>query len=361
MKVLIAPDSFKGSATATEVTDALADGWRSVRDGDEIVRLPLADGGEGTLDAIAATGRWQWRRTRVTGPDGRPVTARWLLGEDGHAVVELAESSGIALMPRPDPWRAGSRGLGEVILAALAAGASSLSVALGGSASTDGGAGVLMALGLNAFDGVGRPIDDGAIGLGAVTRADLDGLPPLPAGGVELLVDTEAPLYGAHGAAAVFGPQKGATPEDVAGLDRALRRWARVLTASGADADPCRAGAGAAGGIGFGLLAWGARPVSGAHRIGALAGLPQHLRCADLLLTGEGRFDRTSRTGKLVGHVLSAAGDAGVDALVVAGQLAADCPVPAVSLSELAGSTSAAMYDPLHWLATAGAVVARRI
>lgn len=361
MKVLIAPDSFKGSASAAEVAAALAHGWRSMRGDDEIVLLPQADGGEGTLEAIATAGAWHWRQREVHGPDGRRVPARWLLDDDGRAVVELAESSGIALLPRLDPWRADSRGLGEVIAAALAAGARSVQVGLGGSASTDGGAGVLMALGLKAFDDGGNPIGVGARGLAELAHVDAEGLAALPPGGVELLADTEAPLYGPRGAAAVFGPQKGATPEDIAGLDSGLRRWAQALSAAGLAADPEQPGAGAAGGVGFGLLAWGATTTSGSQRIAALTGLPRHLADADVVVTGEGRFDDTSLGGKLVGHVLAAAEQAGTAAVVVAGQVAAQCTVPTVSLTELAGSGDAAIGDPLRWLHAAGAVAAQRV
>lgn len=361
MKVLIAPDSFKGSATATEVATALAEGWRSVHDGDDIVTVPLADGGEGTLEAIAASADWCWRHAEVHGSNGRPVRARWLIDDFGRAVIELAESSGIALMPALDPWRATSRGLGEVISVALAAGARSVQIGLGSSASTDGGAGVLIALGLRAFDTDGAPIRDGARGLLDIARIDADGLPALPAGGVQLLVDTEAPLCGPTGAAAVFGPQKGATPRDTVDLDAGLQRWALALAAAGLAPDPTRAGAGAAGGVGFGLMAWGATTVSGSQRIAELTGLHEHLRAADVVLTGEGRFDDTSLTGKLVGHVLSTAGSADVGAIVVAGQVAADCSVPTVSLADLAGSAEAAIADPLRWLRSAGAVAAQRV
>ncbi len=361
MKILIAPDSFKGSASATQVAAALAEGWRSVRADDNLVTLPQADGGEGTLEAIAGSANWQWRQTQVCGPHGRPVSARWLLHDDGRAVAELAESSGIALMPRLDPWGATSRGLGEVIAAALAAGATSVQVGLGGSASTDGGAGLLMALGLEAFDARGNPIGDGARGLAEMKHIDPVGLPPLPRDGVEILVDTEAPLYGPRGAAAVFGPQKGATAEDISSLDEGLRRWARLLAEAGFAADPEQPGAGAAGGAGFGLLAWGAQAVSGSQRIGALTGLHEQLSAADVVVTGEGRFDDTSLGGKLVGHVLSAARGADVAAVVVAGQVATTADVSTVSLTELAGTAEAAIGDPLRWLRAAGAVAAQRV
>lgn len=363
MRILVAPDSFKGTAAAIEVAEALAAGWKAVRGNDDIVLLPQADGGEGTLSAIAASASWQWHQTVVDGPDGGTVSARWLLdcgGRHPRAVVELAESSGIALMSRLDPWRADSRGLGQVIGAALRAGAWSVQVGLGGSASTDGGAGALMALGLKAFDRDGRPISAGASGLRDVDRVEVDGLAQLPPGGVEILVDTAAPLTGPHGAAAVFGPQKGAAPADIALLDDGLLRWSRALRAAGLHADPAVPGAGAAGGAGFGLLAWGAAVASGSERIATITGLYDHLPHADLLITGEGRFDGTSWTGKLVGHLLTAADRAGVPALVVAGQVTAEADGSTLSLTELAGSADAAMTDPRRWLRAAGSVAARR-
>ncbi|MDO3402267.1 glycerate kinase [Mycolicibacterium neoaurum] len=362
MKILIAPDSFKGTATAMEVAEALAAGWKALRGNDDIVVLPQADGGEGTLSAIAASAPWQWHETVVDGPDGRAVPARWLLDTSAgqhRAVVELAEASGIALMSRLDPWRADSRGLGQLIDAALRAGAWSVQVGLGGSASTDGGAGALMALGLKAFDRHGRPIGAGASGLRDVDRIEVDGLAPLPPGGVEILVDTAAPLAGPQGAAAVFGPQKGVAPADIALFDDGLLRWSRALRAAGLHADPDSPGAGAAGGAGFGLLAWGAAAASGSDRIATVTGLDAQLPRADLLITGEGRFDGTSWTGKVVGHLLTAADRAGVPALVVAGQVAAAADVSTLSLTELAGSADAAMADPRRWLHAAGSAAAR--
>lgn len=339
MRVVIAPDSFKGSISATDAAHAIAEGWRSIRPGDEILELPQADGGEGTLDAIAtALPEALTRRVEnVTGPDGRHVDATWLLLPDGTAVVELAQSSGIALMPQLDALTATTRGLGEVIAAALDAGARALVIGLGSSASTDGGAGALEALGDR----------------------------PAPPGGVTLLTDVTAPLLGPHGAAAVFGPQKGATPADVEALEERMRVWAARFP----DADPATPGAGAAGGTAFGFLAaWGARIVPGAAEIADLTGLTAALDGADVLLTGEGRFDATSLTGKVVGHAFRAAQAAGVARVIaIAGQVAIEPPVlgrtatTSRSLSTLAGSTEAALADPATWLRRAGAEAAAQL
>ncbi|MCK9893219.1 glycerate kinase [Frankia sp. AgB32] len=357
-RVVIAPDSFKGSASATEAAAALAAGWRSRRPGDEIVELPVADGGEGTLDVFAATVPGAVHQVvRVTGPDGRRHDGAWLALPDGVAVVELARVSGLPLMGGPDPLGAQTIGVGQALAAALASGAREILVALGGSASTDGGSGALAALGARFLDANGVALPTGGGALVELATVDVSRLPPRPPGGVRCLVDVAAPLLGATGAAAVFGPQKGAGPEEVARLDAGLRRLADLL-----GGDPAAPGAGAAGGTAYGLAAaWGAELVSGLRTITEVAGLPAALAEADWLITGEGRFDRTSLDGKVVGGLLALARDAAVPVLIVAGQL--DAPRPAgvrvdVALARLAGGADAAMADPLHWLRMAGADLA---
>lgn len=361
MRVLIAPDSFKGSVTAGDAARALARGWLARRPADEVRLLPLADGGEGVIDAFAAALPAAERRTvAAPGPDGRPVSAGWLLLPDGSAVLELAQSSGLPLMRRPDPLGAHTYGLGVVMRAALDAGASRLVVGLGGSASTDGGTGALRALGLRLLDGRGRELPLGGAALADLARIDTAGLLPPPPGGTRLLVDVTAPLAGPAGAAATYGPQKGASPDEVDLLDRALRRLAAV-----AGGDPGRPGAGAAGGTAYGLATlWGARIEPGARTIAELVGLPEALAAADVVITGEGRLDETSLTGKVVGSLLDRAGEAAVRVGVVAGQVAGPVPetvAEAVSLADLAGSVGAALDDPAKWLAGAGEVMARRL
>jgi glycerate 2-kinase len=331
MRVVIAPDSFKGSITAHDAASAIADGWIRSRPDDDLVLLPQADGGEGTVDAIQAASPGAVRRSAgtVTGPDGRPVSGEWLQLPDGTAVVELAQSSGIALMAHLDPLGASTRGLGEVIAAALAAGAEKLVIGLGGSASTDGGAGALEALA---------------------------GVEP-PAGGVVLLTDVTAPLLGPTGAATVFGPQKGATAADLEILEARLTDFAARF-----DTDPATPGAGAAGGTAYGFLAaWNATIEPGSTAIADLTGLREHLRTADVLITGEGSFDETSYTGKVVGNALRMAQDAAVArTIAIAGRLTTEPhlpdgrPVASISLSVLAGSPEAALADPARWLIRAG-------
>ncbi len=357
VRVLIAPDSFKGTLSAVEVASALATGWRAARPGDDVVEMPLADGGEGTLDAIAAAvpGALPHRLPAVTGPDSRPVPAAWLELPDGRAVVELAQSSGLPLMAAPDPLGAHTRGLGEVLDVALSAGASAVSIAVGGSASTDGGTGALSALGAEFLDDAGRELPPGGAALRGLARVRLDRLRPPPPGGAEVLSDVTTPLLDAP---RVFGPQKGAGPREIAILEEALGRLAAVLGGS-----PAAPGSGAAGGTAYGFATvWGARIVPGAARIGELVGLAAAVEAADLVVTGEGRLDGTSLAGKLTGHVAAAAAGAGRECVAVPGQADPDVRWPGgevLTLVELAGSPAAAMAEPHRWLVAAGARLAR--
>lgn len=348
--VVIAPDSFKGSLAAADVAAAIAQGWREVRAGDSLVLLPQADGGEGTMDAVEAT---QTRSTRhwvdgVTGPDGRPVRGCWLELADGTAVTELAQMSGLPLMQAPDPLNATSFGLGQVIDDAVSHGVKHLIVGLGGSASTDGAAGALVALGLELLDVSGRPLPTGGSALdrlasirGAVRRPER----------LTILTDVTSPLLGPTGAAAVFGPQKGALPAEVAVLDAALARLAAVL---GGPTD--LPGMGAAGGCGYGLVTGlGGTLVPGAAYISRLTGYDDAVRSADVVISGEGRFDSTSLQGKVVGHVLGLAARHGARRAVVAGQVAVrPGDLWTESLVGLAGAVPAAMADPHRWLVEAG-------
>lgn len=352
-RVLIAPDSFKGTIAAASAGAALARGWQSVRPRDEIRVLPMADGGEGTIAAFetAVPGSRRMAVT-VTGPAGSPVEASWLLLPSGTGVVELASTSGIELLAAPLPLDAGTRGFGEAILAALAHGVTGLVLGIGSSASTDGGTGMLTALGARFTDAAGRPIRSGGRGLADVAEADLSGLAPLPPGGATVLTDVTNPLLGSHGAAAVFGPQKGADPSQVVALDAGLAKLAAVLTV-----DPATPGAGAAGGTGYGLLAWGAALAPGAAAVADLIGLPEALAEASLVITGEGSFDGQSASGKAPAHVAALAAVAGTAVALVAGRIGPDADLSAfagtVSLTEVAGSAAAAMADPARWLAEA--------
>jgi len=342
-----------------------------VRPHDEVLLLPQADGGEGTLSAIASAvpAARLMDVGPVTGPDGRPVEGHWLWLPDGTAVVELALTSGLPLMTELDPLGATTRGLGEMIAAALDAGATSLVIGLGGSASTDGGAGALRALGLELFDASGAVLPEGGGALAGLVRIDASGLRAAPAGGVRLLSDVTAPLLGPSGAAAVFGPQKGATPAQVVELDAALARWAAVIGGTpnvkdGPWYSERTAGAGAAGGTGYGFLAaWGAEIEAGSAAIATITGLRAAAASADVLLTGEGRFDATSLTGKVVGNALQLAAKPDTRRGVIAGSLGATVPdgVWSTSLLELAGSLDAALGDPARWLYAAGVAAAQQL
>ena len=351
MRIVFAPDSFKGSIDARSAAAELASGWREVRPADELILLPQADGGEGTLDAISAAlpNSQRFSAGMVAGPDGRKTPGEWLQLANGTAIVELAQCAGIGLMARLDAMRASSRGLGEVIRAAVEAGAEALVIGLGGSASTDGGAGALSALGLKLTDARDNSVRDGGAGLANIVSAEPSGLISPPPGGVTLLADVTTPLLGTLGSAAIFGPQKGASATECALLDKGLSHFARLV-----GGDPTASGSGAAGGTAFGFATfWNAQTISGAAYIAELTGLTS--AGADVILTGEGRFDEQSLMGKVVGNALRLSARVGV----VAGQVAIQTDAWTISLSTLAGSTQAALATPRVWLRRAGAQAAR--
>ena len=305
MRVLIAPDSFKGSLTSVEVARALAGGWQRARPTDEILLAPLADGGEGTIYAVAYAGGWQWQETTVTGPTLDKVAARWLRSDDGRqAFVEMAQASGLSLVPpdRRNPIGATTLGTGELLRAALDAGVRRITLGIGGSATTDGGAGLLRAL--------GAQVDDDAVRIG---RLD----PRLGEVDFQVACDVTNPLLGPAGAAATYGPQKGATPEQVVELDGRLGRFADRLEAAAGRLERDTPGAGAAGGLGFGLLAIQDRFRSFTLRPGIdlvmeATDFDAKLARADLVITGEGRIDAQTAFGKTALGVARRAFAAGV-------------------------------------------------
>jgi glycerate kinase len=308
LRVVIAPDSFGGALDSVGVTTAISSGWARARPNDTLVHAAMADGGEGTLSAIAdALGDAAERRSaEVHDPLGRTVSADWLLIDGGRAAfVELAAASGLArLSPEersPAAARAAStRGTGELVLQALDAGVERITIGLGGSATTDGGAGLLAALGLRLLDGNGRPVADGGTALTGLARAEPSGLDPR-LGEVALVVasDVTNPLTGERGAAATYAPQKGADDEAVAELDQALRHWGDVIEAATGRLVADLPGAGAAGGTTAGLLGFTAavlRP--GVEVVAEIVGLSGRLAEADLVITGEGRADEQTLSGK---------------------------------------------------------------
>jgi glycerate kinase len=317
LTVLFAPDSFKGSLTSVEVAQALADGWTRARPSDMPLLAPLADGGEGTLVAIAAAGGWEWRSAGAHDPIGRPAAARWLQSEDRRrAVVELAEASGLSrLTPAErDPMGATTLGTGEVLQAAIDAGSRDITLGIGGSATNDGGAGILRAL--------GATVDD--------DRVDLSNLDPRLAE-VELRIacDVTNPLLGERGAAATYGPQKGATAEQVVELDRRLERYADALELASGRRERDTPGAGAAGGTGFGLLSIADRfrsleLVPGIDVVMSAADFDSKLDRAGLVVTGEGRIDSQTAFGKTALGVARRASAAGRACIAVGGGVTAE-------------------------------------
>ena len=301
--ILIAPDSFKGSLTSVEVARALGEGWRRARPDDTILLSPLADGGEGTLAAVEAAGGWAWRRSTVHDPLGRPIEARWLWREvdgTGLAFIEMATASGLSLIRAADrdPMAATSVGTGELIGAAIDQGITRITLGIGGSATTDGGRGLLEGL-----LGSGRRLDD----------VDL-----------EVACDVSNPLLGPEGAASVFGPQKGATPAQVQELDERNARWSDELGAREGRDERDTPGAGAAGGVGFALLSIQDRFHSFALRPGVdmvmdLTDFDAKLARADLVITGEGRIDAQTGFGKTALGVAKRAQTAGVPCVAVGG------------------------------------------
>lgn len=323
MRIVIAPDKFKGSLTAQEVGDHIGIGVRAACADPDITVVPMADGGEGTLDAALANG---FSRVEVdaTGPLGAPVRAAIAVRGD-EAVVEMAAASGLALVEEGerDALAASSRGTGELIRAALDAGAGRVVLAIGGSASTDGGAGMLAALGARLLDADGREIADGGAALADVAEVDLSGLDErIASTSFQLASDVDHTLLGPRGAACVFAPQKGASPAQVLQLERALTAFARALReATGGEDFAPHAGAGAAGGVGFAALAvLGAERLPGVDVVVDFTRLRAHLAGADLAITGEGSFDEQSLGGKTPMGVLAAATSLGVPTAVVCGR-----------------------------------------
>ncbi|SEC86272.1 glycerate kinase [Amycolatopsis tolypomycina] len=352
MKVLIAPDKFKGSLTAAEVASAVAAGLADVHPAAAVHRLPVADGGEGTLDAAVAAG---FHRVEVParGPAGEWRTASYAVRGD-TAVVELAEASGLHLLPPARrPLTATSAGTGDIIAAAIRAGCRRVVLGVGGSACTDGGAGMVTALGARLLDHDGREVPFGGAALSEVASLDVSHLSEVD---IELASDVDNPLYGPSGAAAVYGPQKGASPADVETLDAALRHWASIAGPEYA-AHP---GAGAAGGVGFAAMAvLGARMRPGIDLLLDLLGFDEALAEATLVITGEGSLDRQTLSGKAPAGVARAAAAKGIPCVAVSGR----CELTA---AELASAGIAAAYaltdlepDPARCMAEAASLLRR--
>jgi glycerate kinase len=336
LRLLIAPDSFKGTLTSVEVARAIAAGWLRARPDDALRLAPLADGGEGTLVAIEAAGGWSWREAEAHDPLGRPVQAAWLARDDGAAAfVEMATASGLSLVARAerDPVRATTRGTGDVLRAVLDAGIRDIALGIGGSATTDGGAGLLRALGAEVSDD-----------LSALDLAGLD--PRLGEVRLRIACDVTNPLLGSDGAAAVYGPQKGATPGLVAALDARLAGFAGALEAATGRRERDTPGAGAAGGRGFGLLCLAGSFASlrlepGIDLVMTEAGFDAALATADLVITGEGRIDRQTAFGKTAMGVALRARASGVRCIAIGGGVTPD----GIEALASVGATVIAVHD----------------
>ena len=377
--VLVAPDSFGGALSSVAAAAAISRGWSSARREDEVIRKPMADGGEGTLEAIVAAlpEEAERRVTPVSGPLGAPIEAPWLLLDGGRtAFVEMAAASGLSLVPpdarSPESCRAAStRGTGELIRAALDAGVARLVLGLGGSATTDGGSGLLAALGVRFLDAEGQPLAPGGAALAGLVQVDASGIDPR-LGEVEMVIasDVTNPLCGPAGAAATYGPQKGADPAAVAELDAALAHYAAAIereTGRGVTDIP---GAGAAGGTTAGLLAFtSAHVVPGAEVLAELVGLGEALRRAQLVITGEGRADEQTLHGKTAVRVAGLARAHHVPVALLCGALG-----PGAAVLEAAGlidvlqpigegpmQLAEAMADTERLLANAAARLARSV
>jgi glycerate kinase len=360
MRVLICPDKFAGTLSAVEVAAAVEAGWRARAPRDEVVTLPLADGGPGFVEVLHAALGGHRLPVPTVDPLGRRVTGEVLVSGD-TAYVESAQACGLHLLDarERDPNRATSFGLGALLVTAMEAGVRRVVVGLGGSATNDAGAGMLAALGAAPVDDAGLVLPYGGAALAAC--AGLSG-PPRVRAGVRLVAatDVDNPLTGLHGASAIFGPQKGASLEDVMRLDAALERFAGVLEKDLPDAPAelaSRPGAGAAGGLGAALLALGGTVESGIGLVRAAVGLDAALDAADLVITGEGSFDHQSLRGKVISGVAAGARDRGLACVVLAGRVSAGRREAAAagvtetySLVDELGGVDAAMARPAEGL-----------
>lgn len=326
MKIVIAPDSFKECLAAEDVAEAMARGVRTAAPRAEVVTVPMADGGEGTVRALVAATGGELRLARVAGPWGEPVDAEFgLLGDGKTAAIEMAAASGLPLVPRDrrDPTRTTTFGTGELISAALDAEAERLILGIGGSATVDGGAGMAQALGARLLDAAGEPLGRGGGALARLARIDVSAMDSRLADvRCEVACDVDNPLAGPRGAARVYGPQKGATPAMIEQLDEALAHFADIAERDLGVHVRDVPGAGAAGGLGAGLMAFlGARLVPGVELVINAVGLEEKLRDADLVLVGEGRMDEQTAYGKVPVGVARLAAAMGVPAVAIVGSL----------------------------------------
>ncbi len=329
MKIVIAPDSYKESLSATEVAQAIEKGFREIFPQAQFVSVPVADGGEGTVEAMIAATQGRAVMSTVTGPLGDPVQAQWgISGDGGTAFIEMAAASGLALVPpeRRNPLITTSYGTGELILQALESGVKSIIIGIGGSATNDGGAGMVQALGAKLCDANGSPIGFGGGSLMSLNHIDISGLDArLQACTIRVACDVTNPLTGPSGASCIFGPQKGATAAMIAELDRNLAHYAEVIKKSLRVDVKEVPGSGAAGGMGGALMAFlGAELRSGIEIVTQALNLEEHIHDCTLVVTGEGRLDSQSIHGKVPVGVASVAKKYHKPVIGIAGSLTRD-------------------------------------
>ena len=332
MKIVIAPDSYKESLSATEVAQAIEKGFREIFPQAQFVSIPVADGGEGTVEAMIAATQGRSMTSKVTGPLGQTVSAQWGLSGDGQtAFIEMAAASGLALVPPEsrNPLVTTSYGTGELILQALESGAKNIIIGIGGSATNDGGAGMVQALGAKLCDANGKEIGFGGGSLMSLNRIDISGLDTrLQACSIRVACDVTNPLIGPSGASSIFGPQKGATEAMIAELDSNLAHYADVIKAS-LNVDVLDVpGSGAAGGMGAALMAFlGADLRSGIEIVTQALNLEEHVHDCTFVITGEGRIDSQSIHGKVPVGVANVAKKYHKPVIGIAGSLTRDVGV----------------------------------
>lgn len=328
MKIVVAPDSFKESLDAVRAAEAIEKGIKDVLPDAEAALLPIADGGEGTVDALVAAGHGKFIDTPVSGPLGETITARWGILADGTGVMEMAAASGLPLVPpdKRNPLLTSTLGTGQLLTAALDHGCRRIILGIGGSATNDGGAGVITALGAKLLDSQGRAVEPNARGLLNLASIDISGVDPrLPETRIEIACDVNNPLLGPRGASSIYGPQKGADPAMVELLEQALTRLAEVAKTEFARDIASFAGSGAAGGLAAGLSL--IAPIElrpGIDLVLETIRFSEHLANADLAITAEGRIDAQSAMGKAVSGVANLANRAGVPAFALCGTLGRD-------------------------------------
>lgn len=369
MRVVIAPDKFAGTLSATEAASAISVGWRNAAPGDDLILTPMSDGGPGFLDTVAAVFDGLTTAT-IQDPIGRNVPASWLQTDVGGtriAVIESAQACGMMrLTPEElDPSGASSYGVGQLISVALSSGARRILVGLGGTAANDGGAGMAQALGVRLLDADGKELPRGGGALTRLASVDRSGLDPRLEGvDVIAVADVDNPLVGERGASAVFGRQKGADEATAKRLDEAMAHYAAIVGAPELASAP---GSGAAGGLGFALMVFaGATVQPGLTLVAGILGLRAKIADADIVVTGEGRFDEQSLHGKVPAGVAEIAAAAGVPCVVLAGDVTVEEAAmhaagiaKAYALTPLAGGIAEAFAQPTYWLEKLAAQVAR--